>query len=573
MPRLFYFIRAIKLNRSYTLLYFLLGLVFLIAPFISAPNIGGTGLRLPFNTSIWVTFPWLIYLGLFTVLNKKEIVLPKGGLFFVPFLIAIIVVGYSNNSEPVAWLFRQATIFAGFAFFFILFQFQLKTRQIELILYGLVISTGLHAIVTIVQVHFPAILPPWLPPSFNNKPTGLFQQVNIQASYMATGIVTMAYLLSRPYFRNQGLLNKVFISFLVSANSYVLFLTGSRIGLLTLVLGLFLVGCARYRFLEPKKIFIALLISLISMSAFIAKEEISQSVEKTKLLSKGEYKAARLSMYKIGFDLVLAKPLTGHGIGSFKKVWSQQAGKFIKEFPNAALPTIIYTSHPHNELLYWLIEAGIVVVAGILLLVFGIGLALYKCGFSRGLAYTAILTPITLHTQVELPFYGSSLHWLTWIFLLFLPMQHLATTFNVSLSNSAKNLIYLSGAGASVLCSVFMLHTYKAQTDIFNFLMTDSKPPYLQTAMSNIYFKSFAVELAMRAKLYNGLESGNHGYVDEFTNWAIQRGNGNSLQNYEDLLKAYAYYNYKKMDCAVIIEAHKIYPSHEQLASTFLKCN
>ncbi|MGL5991295.1 MAG: Wzy polymerase domain-containing protein, partial [Plesiomonas sp.] len=83
-----------------------------------------------------------------------------------------------------------------------------------------------------------------------------------------------------------------------------------------------------------------------------------------------------------------------------------------------AMPQIEYNlDHPHNELLYWAVEGGILPVIGLLMMGAAVIWRVTGESWSRGLALLALVAPITLHTQVEYPLYHSIAHW---IFLLML---------------------------------------------------------------------------------------------------------------------------------------------------------
>ncbi|MDT8371359.1 MAG: hypothetical protein RQ783_05105 [Gammaproteobacteria bacterium] len=55
--------------------------------------------------------------------------------------------------------------------------------------------------------------------------------------------------------------------------------------------------------------------------------------------------------------------------------------------------------------------SGAIAGIGLAAFAFGVIITLIKLPHSRRYAYGAMLLPIALHTQVELPFYISSLHW------------------------------------------------------------------------------------------------------------------------------------------------------------------
>jgi len=77
--------------------------------------------------------------------------------------------------------------------------------------------------------------------------------------------------------------------------------------------------------------------------------------------------------------------------------------------------------HPHNELLFWTIEGGVVAALG-LLVVAGIYLRqLWRVpAWSKRISLLALLLPILFHTLVELPLYYSLAHGIVFLILVWL---------------------------------------------------------------------------------------------------------------------------------------------------------
>lgn len=74
--------------------------------------------------------------------------------------------------------------------------------------------------------------------------------------------------------------------------------------------------------------------------------------------------------------------------------------------------------HPHNELLYWGVEGGLLPMLAIGGAGLGILWRLRRQSWARALGLLALITPMALHTQTEYPFYHSVAHWLTFLILL-----------------------------------------------------------------------------------------------------------------------------------------------------------
>ncbi|MDO7597933.1 MAG: hypothetical protein MUR51_09710, partial [Pseudomonadota bacterium] len=172
----------------------MLAVLFLIAPFYYHPNIGGEGLRIPNNITVWMMATIIIGYSLHLVLKRPTFVIPKYFLYIAAFPILITLSGFVTGVEqPLTWLFRLLFIWGGLAFFFSLFQHKLKQGRLDRILVIIVISALLQGLVGVAQIWLQADMPFWLPKSPNGVASGLFQQINNQATYQVTAIMIVAY--------------------------------------------------------------------------------------------------------------------------------------------------------------------------------------------------------------------------------------------------------------------------------------------------------------------------------------------------------------------------------------------
>lgn len=124
--------------------------------------------------------------------------------------------------------------------------------------------------------------------------------------------------------------------------------------------------------------------------------------------------------------MIAAHPLSGWGYGSFEYAFQHFRIELVP--PTRVLEI---ARHPHNELLYWWVEGGLVALLGISLLILGGGRLLLQVfrhdrrAFSTGAANAGetsalclALLPMLIHTQLEYPFYLSAMHWMVFLLLL-----------------------------------------------------------------------------------------------------------------------------------------------------------
>mgnify|MGYP000438572184 CR=1 FL=1 len=558
-------------SNKYRLFYF--GIIFLFFPYYSTPTIGGTGLAITYNIPIWVVASWVMAAGLLLIVNNKHFITPQLGFCFFVFPIIIIISSLLTEiNQPIAWLFRMLFILGGLLFLFSLFQFKLTEQVINRSLFIVVIAAGLHALIGIIQIFSPQLLAPWLPFQTDFSPRSVFQQINVQASFLVSGVIITLYLISRPSFRFSSLLVKVILVFIFPLAVYIVVASGSRIGLLSILLGVPLVLWSRYKLLRPHKTLLIILL-IASCGSFVAGQAgLQKTIDKTALLKAGSYSTARIAMYTIGLEMVGKRSIYGYGIGGFLKAWNKQSSNFVTRHPETSLPAFIL--HPHNELLFWMIEGGVLALAGILAAVVGIGIALYRCGFQRGGAYAAMLLPISLHTQVEHPFYVSSAHWFLWLFLIFVALRYQTKKINVNLSLSATRLVQGVAISLAIGVTLFMVNTTRAQTDLYNFLYVEnSPPPHLEIALNNLYFKTDAEQIAMRAMLYSSIAARDVTKVKIFEKWAegyIDKSP--ELKMYEDLISASRFLRPEGKGCDAIRAGLAMYAHNKPLKTVFLDC-
>ncbi len=557
----------------YLLTPILFAFLFLIAPFYSQPNIGGTGFYLTLNIPIWVTAGWIIAMAIMLAIKNNQVIYPQRWPFLITFPFIIIASTFFEKiALPIDWLFRQLYVLGGMLFLFSLFQFNTSQQFRDKLLYLLVLATGLHGLLSTFQILAPEYLVHWFPYNPGNVPRGMFQQSNVNASFLATGVIITLYLISRPSFKSATFLERSLVSICFGLAVYIVIASGSRIGLLALLISLPLILWGRFNQLRSQKNQLLALLIIGGISVFAGQEGLEKTLDKTALLTEDTYKSARKNMYAIGLELISRKPIQGYGIGGFLKNWNLQASDYVSRHPKAYLPE--FTTHPHNELLFWVIEGGFLAIIGIFSAFFGVLLSLFYCGLKRGLSYGAMLLPITLHTQVELPFYISSLHWFLWLFLIYLPLKHQIKAINVKLSLSATRFLQATSLFLAISITVFLVKTDRAQTDLFQYLyVQDKKPPYLQKALNNIYFRSDAEKSVMRSMLYEGVKKNDLEKVGIFERWAKQYVEKKpELEVYQYLIIASKALRPEHQGCGVIKSALEMYAHNETLQKADSRC-
>lgn len=563
----------------------MLAVLFLIAPFYYHSNIGGEGFRIPNNITVWMVASTIIYYSIYLVLRRPSFVLPKYFSYFAAFPVLISLSGFVTGVEqPLVWLCRLLFIWGGLAFFFSLFQHGLKQEHFDRVLFVIVVSALFQVIVGLAQLVLQAETPQWLPRSVNGLPDGMFQQINNQITYQVTAIVIAIYLITRPILINGKQWVRWLCIIFVAGSSLLVSTSGSRIGILSLTLSLLIIIPALWQRFKADRwlslfVFFALLLG--SFSGMIQGESSDKVVDKTIAIQSGYSGSARLGIYGLSFDLIKKQPVFGYGIGSFPRVWQFAKPKFYEEHPDAVLP-IQFASHPHNETIFWLFEGGVIALLGLVGLLLGTILTLKQVGWKKGCAYLAMLLPIGLHTQVELPFYVSSIHW--FMFLVLLSMFSFQTVVN----KTRIMTVSLTKLSNVMLIIIFMMmmasftHTLRSQWDFVLFYQGKSLDNPFPYALNNPYLSDQARWIDMNTILNSSLQYDDSGNletqkniitnVNAYIKWGEQRlVHKPTLKLYNQLARAYLYLGDKVKFCSVIKQAYLLYPSNEQFTKAIVE--
>lgn len=383
-------------------LYWLLGMHFFMH------NPGGAGLYLPFNAWGWIFASLVIALGLWQVTLRQRLVISSLQLgLWLGALLLLLPMTYPGFELQDYAIPRLLGLFAGLLFLFGLYQWRLERPTRDRLLYLLLGAVAIEALLGLVQYY---LLTPgnWIGYDIRaNRPYGIFQQPNVMASFMATGLALAIWLELRkegnPWL--QGLCYGVIVS-----TSLLLVVLQSRVGQLGGLLALILLVPQLYRQRQLGRMLglaglgIALgLLSLYGLAGAKRGLEIYQSG------------GMRSIYWPYAAKLIAEAPWTGWGYGSFESVFLQHYMADKAQHP--AMVQIEYNlDHPHNEFLYWAVEGGIAPMLGMVLMGGALLWRVSRTGWVRGPALLALVTPILLHTQTEYPFYHSIAHW--WALLL-----------------------------------------------------------------------------------------------------------------------------------------------------------
>lgn len=511
--------------------------------FYTHMNLGGEGLLLPFNSIVWIVAVSVIVLAVWRMWRQQVIRLPAFFILIIAMPLLILLPGFIVGMEqPISWMLRISAILIGFLLFFGLFQFNASRRDVQSALYIFCGALALHAIVGIIQL-LPGRLLPALIPLSNQISIGMFQQPNLQASLMATGVILSVYLLSTPDFRARPTWIKALPLLCLLLSTFVLMSAGSRVGLLGGVGSLVLILLSRFSLLKLRRgwvlgMFVAIIFG--GSAGVIINDGALHAYSKMEQLGE-QGKDVRKDVYRISWEVIKDKPLLGHGIGSFQRVFHEKAAEYQSKTGSVGITGSF--SHPHNELFLWGIEGGAVGLLAFLVVIIAVSCQLFSLGWQRGGAMAALLFPIALHTLVELPFYISAYHWVFYLFLLFIVFQFRCKPYSLRMSLSAGWLM----KGLSVMLLLFVMwfcgtSLYFSYQIAYVLHSGKGKVEDLNSIGRHPYFSDMATRFMLASLAQTEQESQGKIITLEYSQWMEEYLKNNpNVPIFVDLIRTYAY--------------------------------
>ncbi|MGL6308676.1 Wzy polymerase domain-containing protein [Aeromonas veronii] len=383
------------------LFYWLLGMHFFMH------NPGGAGLYLPFNAWGWVFASLAIGLGLWQVTLRQRLLFSslQTGLWIgaLLLLLPMLYPGFALKDYAIP---RLLGLFAGLLFLFGLYQWRVNGLQRDRLLYLILIAIAIEALLGLVQFYL-LTQGNWIGYDTNaNRPYGIFQQPNVMATFMATGLALAIWLELRN--ESRRLLMALRYSVILTA-TLLLVVLQSRVGQLGGLLALLLLMPQLHRQRLLWRV-LALVIFAIALG-LLSQYWMAGAKRGLEIYQSG---GMRSIYWPYAAKLIAEAPWSGWGYGSFESVFLHHymADKAL----NPSMVQIEYNlDHPHNEFLYWAVEGGIAPMVGMMIMCGALLWRLAKVRWVNAMALLALMTPILLHTQTEYPLYHAIVLW--WLLL------------------------------------------------------------------------------------------------------------------------------------------------------------
>jgi len=478
------------------------------------PNMGGSGLRLPQNLIGWGVMAMLSGIIFHDRLRRRADL--RYSLSFVYASVGALLLSLPLLWSPeLLWqriaLTRVLAIFGALLFFYSLTQLSLthlqKRRWAWLILAA---STG-QILFACVQVFYPDSLSLLEFNSLRMRPHGIFQQVNVLASFLATGLLVAVWLFST----TRSVIASLILGVSVLVHGGWLLLLQSRIGWLGALVGtagLALVYCRRWRFI--------LAVAMAILGTAIAGFDMPKVFH---YVDKADSNFVRLTTLKYALMMISEHPWTGWGYGGFE----HQFIRFVIGEGQLAGYRLNGIKHPHNELLLAGVEGGITALAGMaMLFIAWLKLAPLFVRQRIAVQHTAwwVMTlPIALHTMTEYPLYQSVPHIFVLVVLcrLALPEQHIRC--------------HSSRGGHRLMSGVLLTGTFSTSLFMFSGIQANS----VLTQTERFYLIDFHQRLEHIINPWAQAERVEYDYYVSLLMDYNETGNSAILQVYQPWAEAY----------------------------------
>jgi O-antigen polymerase len=353
-------------------------------------NNGGSGLELPMNIGAWLYACGVLLIigasggGRNWALTRPALLFSGGAALLV--LLCLLT--------PAVWrgvaMMRAAGIAGGLLFYLMLFRLPLEGRGRRTVLTILWLAVNIECLAFLAQ-YLRLATSLWEFPWWRYaRPYGIFQQVNVMADFAACGALLSMLL----FFRREPWLRRGIIATLL-LQGFVIGECQSQTGYLGVAVGwglLLLVFPGRRRQLTG-------LLLLLSGGVLIG--VLVRHLFMLPFVDHGESVYTRWVVLVNAWRMFLLNPWRGWGVGSFG--WH-----YLRLFGGEFVTTM---SHPHNEILLWMVEGGVAGLAAAAMMLSG-GLLLWLKGNAWRRATLVTALPVVIHLLTEYPLYLSTPHWL-----------------------------------------------------------------------------------------------------------------------------------------------------------------
>ncbi|WP_352296868.1 Wzy polymerase domain-containing protein [Pseudoalteromonas sp. 20-MNA-CIBAN-0454] len=490
---------------------FILTAIFTFAMHFYASNTGGEALQLPFN-AITLALTSLLVFTAFLNINQSGIrydEFSKALLFFI--LLVLLPYLWSDFYPGLSESLRFIAILLGSLLYLSLLQINKSNSFYLKLLLLITLASLIEGLLSLYQYYL-------FTSYFYNfdlsygRPYGVFQQPNVLASFLVTGLSVSLFILSQ--YTNLTAKIKAFLYFNSLISIWVTLLCESRVGYITLGIVILFYLLTQVRNKKLKKTLLLLVLLSTSLAYILPyKGEADDQGRKYSATDAG----SRIYIYEDTLNLILKKPILGYGYGSFHNALLGQSAIEAEQRNNTNIAKSV--AHPHNELLYWYLEGGVITLIAFILLITALAKNIFHTKKRVRGKLLLLLVPILFHLQVELPFYHSIPHFIVFIILLAFINSKSGSVSHYVTSKMVISAIKILTLILFILVTVFSISAIHTSKQVFNYVKTQNYK-YLNAIINPISdFKSINI-LSKSTVIEEAILTNNRAKLIELVNWS-----------------------------------------------------
>lgn len=497
-----------------------LGAVFIIAMHFFQPNPGGAGLFLSFNSVTWLVLSLTIGVALYSTANRHALRFSSLTLTLLTTCIILTIPVFYSAANIQDSVLRIIGLWAGWLFLLLLQQYNFTIKQKQTLLWFIIGAILIESILGYVQY---LLLQPGNILGYDvvqNRPYGIFQQPNVMASFLATGLTVAAYLLARQKQTNvqHHPVMTGFLYFIPIITLPLLWVLASRTGWLGALIASLLLLPYLKTFLSKRGFYVWCLALIIGLGGGLTLASLTGG--NAFIAEKSSLESPRRYTFPQTLDMVIEKPWSGYGYGKFESAYMLYTARQhqLNSSYHAGLASM---DHPHNEILYWAVEGGVLPLLGLLLAALVVLRKILKAQSGTRLALAALFFPIVLHTQLEYPFYHSAIHWIIFIILIYWVDQITSQYQTISFSKITKSMLSVISLVLPIITAFFMITALQTNSILSRFEYQKPMDPNLLNKITNpsVWRDRFDWDV-YNTQLNIGLHMNKPEYIQPYIDWA-----------------------------------------------------
>lgn len=507
-------------------------LLFILASSLwTLPNLGGSGVYSPFNMSVYIGIVLFVMMSLIRAVFSKKLIFSQLHLYLFVFLAVIFASTLVVSIPEERYLLSYGLAFLAVFFFSLsVKQFRFSRLDFQVLLFGVMLFAVLQLIIIWLQrydsyrvVHY---WTGYFPLQFSQESLGSLQQVNMMQTYLAfaTG-ASLVWLASLKQYKLKSW-QLVLLFIFVLTISWEIATSNSRAGLLGLIISSVLLILVLHKQIKINKVGFILwsagLIAGILIGLFYSDGRLMNQVER--VYSGSDF---RLFLYLASIEMFWESLWFGYGLEGFRQAFIDYALSSADKVPDGvSFEFIKQHSHPHNELLYWALQGGVIALTSIVGFVFWWFKMMLKRRSQRFWLVFALSFPLLLQSQVSYPFILSALHLFTLVFVLFVFDSSKSWVIRLPDTPVLKGgallvslIVFFSAVSLawSTQHSAYETYYYAMRYELYERFPEDERH-YFKEASENIFFKKY-VNKEMVSMLHKAMVQQNDYDITKYLDW------------------------------------------------------